>query len=185
MAYSTPQVVELEKEFRTHRYLNRPQRADLAKVLGLSDRQVKIWFQNRRMKEKKRERELLKGKGSADAAVVGPNGLPHAAHSDVCREDVAHVQATVNDHLWTERVSADVKPTIGPLSAPVRTTMSTGAASAAAAAPLTSSFNGLSSSSLERLQRCIDVNFPDVRQSDEVGASRSSLDCSINYNDDE
>ncbi|OXU27119.1 hypothetical protein TSAR_002936 [Trichomalopsis sarcophagae] len=54
-AYSSVQLVELEKQFNHNRYLCRPQRIQMAENLKLSERQIKIWFQNRRMKFKKEQ----------------------------------------------------------------------------------------------------------------------------------
>ncbi|KAM4721010.1 homeobox protein BarH-like 1 [Rhinophrynus dorsalis] len=47
------QLMGLEKRFEKQKYLSTPDRIDLAESLGLSQLQVKTWYQNRRMKWKK------------------------------------------------------------------------------------------------------------------------------------
>jgi hypothetical protein len=53
--FTGEQIYELEKQFEVKKYLSSSERTSMAKLLGVTETQVKIWFQNRRTKWKKQE----------------------------------------------------------------------------------------------------------------------------------
>ncbi|GFR74228.1 ventral anterior homeobox protein [Elysia marginata] len=66
--FSSEQLERLEEEFRLNQYLVGKDRTSLATSLGLSETQVKVWFQNRRTKHKKdREKRVEDGDHQAES----------------------------------------------------------------------------------------------------------------------
>ncbi|XP_041970717.1 homeobox protein ceh-19-like [Aricia agestis] len=59
-AYSAKQLERLEAEFKLDKYLSVSKRMELSKALGLTEVQIKTWFQNRRTKWKKQLTSRLK-----------------------------------------------------------------------------------------------------------------------------
>ncbi|KAG7494868.1 homeobox protein BarH-like 1 [Solea senegalensis] len=97
------QLMGLEKRFEKQKYLSTPDRIDLAESLGLSQLQVKTWYQNRRMKWKK---IVLQGGGLESP--TKPKGRPkknsipsseQISEQERSAADVEHHSESSDSHL--------------------------------------------------------------------------------------
>ncbi|KAG7521635.1 homeobox protein DBX1-B-like [Solea senegalensis] len=99
--FSDVQRKALERTFQKQKYISKPERKKLAVKLDLKDSQVKIWFQNRRMKwRNSKERELLSSGGCRQQTLPTKTN-PHPDLTDVGHRAAAPVSAArvhADDH---------------------------------------------------------------------------------------
>ncbi|CDQ75857.1 unnamed protein product [Oncorhynchus mykiss] len=81
--FSGQQIFALEKTFEQTKYLAGPERARLAYSLGMTESQVKVWFQNRRTKWRKRHAaEMASAKKKQDSETERLNGASENEEDD-------------------------------------------------------------------------------------------------------
>ncbi|TNM94794.1 hypothetical protein fugu_017553 [Takifugu bimaculatus] len=109
--FSNLQRKGLEKRFEIQKYVTKPDRKQLAAMLGLTDAQVKVWFQNRRMKwrhskeaqaQKDKEKEQPDTSASESGNREAKEPLDSECESDErseCESDAGTPEDNSEEHL--------------------------------------------------------------------------------------
>nr|XP_015811425.2 homeobox even-skipped homolog protein 1 [Nothobranchius furzeri] len=113
-AFTREQIARLEKEFYRENYVSRPRRCELAAALNLPETTIKVWFQNRRMKDK-RQRLAMTWPHPADPAFYTYMMSHAAATGNLPYPFPSHLPLPYYSPLSVGAASAPAAPFSNPL----------------------------------------------------------------------
>ncbi|XP_053266042.1 homeobox even-skipped homolog protein 1 [Podarcis raffonei] len=117
-AFTREQIARLEKEFYRENYVSRPRRCELAAALNLPETTIKVWFQNRRMKDK-RQRLAMTWPHPADPAFYTYMMSHAAATGNLPYPFPSHLPLPYYSHMGLGATSASAAAA-APFSSPLR-----------------------------------------------------------------
>ncbi|XP_005993153.1 homeobox even-skipped homolog protein 1 isoform X2 [Latimeria chalumnae] len=115
-AFTREQIARLEKEFYRENYVSRPRRCELAAALNLPETTIKVWFQNRRMKDK-RQRLAMTWPHPADPAFYTYMMSHAAATGNLPYPFPSHLPLPYYSHMGMGATSTSAST---PFNAPLR-----------------------------------------------------------------
>ncbi|XP_038666673.1 H2.0-like homeobox protein isoform X4 [Scyliorhinus canicula] len=141
--FSNLQRKGLEKRFEIQKYVTKPDRKQLAAMLGLTDAQVKVWFQNRRMKwrhskeaqaQKEKEKEQVEKAASVEGEQRVRDSQSESEKSDSELTDINEKDIEVTE--CADHKAAVIRAGLSPLSTAVLKQRVSSPAESAPASPL-------------------------------------------------
>lgn len=102
--FTTEQIIALEAIFQKKPYINRDERLMLMKKLQVSEKSIKVWFQNRRRLTDKKDKDYESDSPSSeDSSEMTGDRLTYI-ESQINKNTDEHGYVTLNDRVMSDLV---------------------------------------------------------------------------------